>query len=94
LLRYIAPAQGVGRFVFVVAILAPVAFAALTGLLWVDGFENYSPYFYSPKPPLVDHLVKTITEHWSMILILASIGGLACWGFDRRSPMIKRGHAS
>jgi hypothetical protein len=86
LLRNVAPAQGIGRFAFVVAILAPiVAFVSLAGLLWIDGFTNYSPYSYSTKPPLADRIGKTLTEHWSTVLVLASIGGVACWGFDRRS---------
>ena len=86
LLRRSAPMEGVYRFVFFIAIFAPaVCLSCLAGSHWIDGFSDYSPYFPSPKPAFVDRFGKALSEHWPTILAITILGGLVCWGFDRKS---------
>ena len=86
LLRAATPAKGLGRLAFIMVILAPiVCFSCLIGTCWIDGFSQYSPYVYSPKPALIVRLSAAIAERGRLILVIAFVGGLACWAFDRRS---------
>lgn len=89
LLRQAAPSGGAYRFAFIMAIFAPaVCLSCLAGSHWIDGLSDYSPYFPSPKPAFVNRFGKTLSDHWPTILAITILGGLVCWGFDRKSLLV------